>query len=470
MSRAAVSQLAMRLSAFYAATFLATGIQLPFWPVWLASRGLTASEIGVLLAAAIWVKVLATPAIGALADRTGGRRVLMGTLAAVALAAYVGLLSAGSFWLLILLNLAALTAQSALMPLGDTITLAAARSEGLDYGRIRIWGSVSFIFASIASGAALASSSGEQVLPLVLGASTLVLLACLGVPSIRPVEGAARTGGIGAVARDPKFWIFILAASALQASHQIYYGFGTLYWRSLDFSDTTIGWLWAEGVLAEILLLWQGRRLLAWLGPIGLMVLGGTAGILRWSLAALTWLPFIAALQLLHAFTFGASHLGAMYFLSRTVPPSAAASAQSLYAALSSGLGGGLVMGIAGVLYSAFGGGAYSFMAVLSAAGVVGAAALAGQRIDGTASPPRPFERVEGTSAWSVAAWSPLNHHSRPIVGSRRSAMPVLPPTGMASLFLSPSTAAARGRAQATSNTSDGRRPPHGRSRNRGML
>jgi MFS transporter, PPP family, 3-phenylpropionic acid transporter len=377
MSRAIVLRPAMRLSAFYAAIFLMTGIQLPFWPVWLASRGLTAREIGVLLAAAIWVKVLATPAIGVLADNTGGRRVLMGALAAVALAAYAGLLAAGSFWLLISLNLIGLTAQSALMPLGDTITLAAARSGGLDYGRIRLWGSVSFIFAAIASGAALSSSSGERVLPLALGASTLVLLACLCIPSIRPVEGAARSAGIRAVAGDRRFWIFVFAASALQASHQVYYGFGTLYWRSLDFSGTTIGWLWAEGVLAEILLFWHGRRLLARLGPIGLMVLGGVAGILRWSLAgALTWLPFIAALQLLHAFTFGASHLGAMHFLSRAVPPSAAASAQSLYAALSSGLGSGLVMGLAGALYSTVGGGAYSFMAVLSAAGLAGAVAL----------------------------------------------------------------------------------------------
>src|SRR5205814_10592818 len=103
-------------------------------------------------------------------------------------------------------------------------------------------------------------------------------LACVFIPTICPVEGVARIVGIRAVAGDLRFWIFILAASALQASHQVYYGFGTLYWRSLDFSDTTIGWLWAEGVLAEILLFWQGRRLLARLGPIGLMVLGGVAG------------------------------------------------------------------------------------------------------------------------------------------------------------------------------------------------
>jgi MFS family permease len=70
MSRAAVSCPAARLSAFYAATFLVTGIQLPFWPGWLSSRGFDAREIGILLAAGICAKVVATPAIGAIADRT----------------------------------------------------------------------------------------------------------------------------------------------------------------------------------------------------------------------------------------------------------------------------------------------------------------------------------------------------------------------------------------------------------------
>jgi PPP family 3-phenylpropionic acid transporter len=180
-----------------------------------------------------------------------------------------------------------------------------------------------------------------------------------------------------AFAGDLRFWVFVAAASALQASHQVYYGFGTLYWRSLDFSEATIGLLWAEGVLAEILLFWQGQNLLTRLGPAGLMALGGAAGILRWSLAGmLTSLPSIAALQLLHALTFGASHLGAMHFLSRAVPLSAAASAQSVYAAVSSGIGGGLAMIVAGMLYAAYGGGAYLFMALLSAAGLLGAVRL----------------------------------------------------------------------------------------------
>jgi PPP family 3-phenylpropionic acid transporter len=376
-------QLSLRLSGFYAASFLITGIQMPFWPVWLAGHGLGVREIATLFAMAIWVKVVATPALGALADRLGSRRAVMVALAAIAWLFYASLWSARGFWTLLPLTVAASVTQSALMPIGDSITLAAVRRDGLDYGRVRVWGSVSFILAAVGSGGvlsgALAEPSGNAVLVLVLAGSAILLLACVAMPA--PAPAASEAPGRGAfaqMARDRRFWRFVIAAAALQASHQVYYGFGTLYWRSLGFSDALIGCLWAEGVLAEIALFWLSARLLARFGPLGLMAMGGAAGILRWGLAGL--LPGLlpaAALQLLHALTFGATHLGAMNFLSRTVPPGAAASAQALYAGTSAGIGSGLVMLGAGALYAAYGGYAYLFMALLSALGLAGVARLA---------------------------------------------------------------------------------------------
>jgi MFS transporter, PPP family, 3-phenylpropionic acid transporter len=373
-----------RLGIFYAASFLVTGIQLPFWPVWLAGRGLGAREIALLFAAAIWVKVLATPMIGALADRLGRRWAMMIVLAGIAWLGYASLWQAYGFGALLGLTLVAGVAQSALMPLGDSITLGAVRRDGLDYGRVRVWGSVSFILAAMASGALLSSRDGPDlngngVLALVLAASAVLWLACLAVPAPpREAAGPPRLSALAAMAADRRFWGFAAAAAAIQASHQVYYGFGTLYWRSLGFSDATIGCLWAEGVVAEIVLFWQGSRLLARLGPLGLMAAGAAAGILRWGLAGLMpeLLP-AAVLQLLHALTFGATHLGAMNFLSRTVPPGAAASAQALYSGASAGIGSGIVMLGAGALYANYGGRAYLFMAALSALGLAGVARLA---------------------------------------------------------------------------------------------
>lgn len=371
---------AARLGGFYAAAFLVVGIQLPFWPVWLAGHGLDAQQIAAVFAAAIWAKIIAIPALGALADRVGQRRVVMVALAAVACAAYAALWPVAGFWPLLALNLVAAVAQSALMPLGDSVTLAAVRERGLDYGRVRVWGSVSFIVAAIGGGAVLAlappaAGPDNQVLALVLAASMVLLGACLAIPSAgrAAVPIRSRWAALAALAGDGRFWLLVVSAAALQARHQLYYGFGTLHWREVGFSDIVIGALWAEGVVAEIVLFWYSAPLVARLGPLGLMALGGVAGILRWSLMGVVpGLAAAAALQLLHAFTFGAAHLGAMHLMARSVPPGAAASAQSLYSALSAGLGSGLVMLAAGALYAAYGGQAYPFMALLSAVGLIG--------------------------------------------------------------------------------------------------
>lgn len=372
-----------RLGVFYAAVFLVGGIQLPFWPVWLAGRGLDARQIAIVFAAAIWAKVAATPAIGALCDRLGSRRAVMVLLALLACGFYAGLWPVWGFGLLLGFNLAAGAAQSALLPLGDSIAVAAVREEDLDYGRVRVWGSIAFIAGSIGGGVALAWTpalrGGNAVLGLVLAASVVLVAACLFVPrgGRAAASQRARWAALGQLAGNRRFWLFVVSAAALQSSHQLYYGFGTLYWHRLGFSDPVIGALWAEGVIAEIVLFWYGAPLVARLGPRGLMASAGVAGLVRWGLVGvLPGLGAAAVLQVLHALTFGAAQLGAMHFMARTVPPGAAASAQSLYSALSSGLGGGLVMLAAGALYADYGGHAYLFMASLSAAGLAGVSLL----------------------------------------------------------------------------------------------
>ena len=89
---------AARLAAFNAAAFLVIGVQLPFWPVWLAGHGLDPQQIAAVFAAAIWAKVVATPAIGALADRIGRRRVVMAGLAGIACLAYALLWPVRGLW------------------------------------------------------------------------------------------------------------------------------------------------------------------------------------------------------------------------------------------------------------------------------------------------------------------------------------------------------------------------------------
>jgi PPP family 3-phenylpropionic acid transporter len=73
-------------------------------------------------------------------------------------------------------------------------------------------------------------------------------------------------------------------------------------------------------------------------------------------------------LQCLHAFSFGATHLGAVAVVARRAPVELAATAQG-YFAVALGLVMAAAMGVSGVLYARWGSFAYGAMALVAAAG-----------------------------------------------------------------------------------------------------
>ncbi len=157
--------------------------------------------------------------------------------------------------------------------------------------------------------------------------------------------------------RAPLFLLFLLAASLIQASHALYYSFGTLNWRAQGIPDGAIGMLWSVGVVAEVALFAVSGRVIAYCGTARLLMLAGLAATLRWGVMAIDpplWAT--ALLQTLHAMSFGAAHLAAIHFLTHAVPEDRAATAQGLYAAMVAGLVLGPVTIASGPLYRTFAG------------------------------------------------------------------------------------------------------------------
>jgi PPP family 3-phenylpropionic acid transporter len=126
--------LALRYAAYYGAVFLALGVYLPFWPVWLAHRGLTAAEIGLLLALTSWIKVLALPPVARLADLSGRPNAALALLAALTLAAFSGFFLARGFAGILTVQLITALVFHSLIPLGESQTMAAVRRDGLASG------------------------------------------------------------------------------------------------------------------------------------------------------------------------------------------------------------------------------------------------------------------------------------------------------------------------------------------------
>jgi PPP family 3-phenylpropionic acid transporter len=366
-----------RLALFYGAFFAGVGIYLPFWPVWLEARGLSATEIGYVLAAAFWPRVVTSLLIPALADRFGTRRRPMIALAAATLAGVLLFALARDFSSLLLLSMITGASWAAILPLGEALALAEAKRRHLGYGRVRLWGSLAFILGAVGFGEWLEHAGPDVVLWSIAGTVAATLIACIALPEKPTAAAAPEVGKLGDLVRESGLLGFVAAAGLIQASHAAYYGFATLHWRAAGHDELVIGALWAGGVVAEVLLFAAAGALLRRLEPTRLLALAGALTAARWGLLGLSAdLVVLVPAQALHAASFGATHLAAMHYLRDRTPPDLHASAQGFYAAIGTALPFGLVTPVAGWLYGAAGGSAFFAMAALALAG----AALAGTR------------------------------------------------------------------------------------------
>jgi MFS transporter, PPP family, 3-phenylpropionic acid transporter len=383
----------VRLSLLFAAIFFVTGSSLPYLPVWLAWRDLSAPEIAIISAGPLFVRVLVTPAIAFAADRVGDHRRFLILLAWSAVAAQVLLAQMRGFLAILLASLLLAVAWTSIMPLAEAIAVRGMNAVRLDYGRMRLWGSISFTAAALAGGWVLERTSPQAIFYLLIAGSIVLAgaahaLGKSGLPGpAAPRQHRARLSAreVAALLASPTFLLFLLAAGAIQAAHAAFYTFGTLHWRALGLSTLVAGQLWTVGVAAEILIFAYSAALLGRLGPISVLLLAGLAAVARWLAMAFdpaVWLLF--ALQALHGLTFGAAHVGAIHFLARFVPEAQGGTAQAVYASFTSGilLGGATLL--AGPLYADWGGRAYLAMAGLAAVGVL--AALGLERLPQTAA------------------------------------------------------------------------------------
>jgi MFS transporter, PPP family, 3-phenylpropionic acid transporter len=387
--------MAFRLSLMQALTFLGLGIFVPFFPVWLNARGLGDVAVGFVMAIPALVRVLASAPVTALADKhvTASRLLLILNL--IVMAGYLCLWPLRDFWTITVVMLLLSVAFSGIIPLTDVITGAAVRSHGVHYGRVRLWGSVAFMLATLAGGSLL-DHLGDSSIPLVLaGCTALAVLGAAIAPRIDvrpPVEVSEQKAKPAPFPRA--FWLMVAASACVQASHGAIYAFSTLHWRGLGFSDTTIGLFWAIGIALEIALFAFAGGIVA-RGTAGLrwIAFGAMAAILRFGLMPLEpGLWGTLALQAGHAITFGMTHLGAIAAIAVLAPASRRGAAQGRLTAAQALANSGAMLG-SGFIYAKAGSLVFLAMVPLAMAGLV-LALLAMREVH--RAPPQPQSDASG--------------------------------------------------------------------------
>jgi len=378
--------LGVSISCYFGAVFLAYGVVVPYFPVWLHARGLSPVEISTVTAAPLFVRVLFTPAVLMLADRLQNYRAVIIAMSWCALALALAASAVSGFWAILVVGVAFLLTLGTCSPLVDTFAVAAVRAAGLDYGRMRLWGSITFIAANFAGGVIIEALGGGFGIWLIVVAATLAVAAAVMLPepperAPSPAAAPARGHWRGSIpvrlVTSPLFLVFLVAIGCTHGAHATFYTFGALHWQAQGLSAAWVGALWAIGVTAEVILFAFSAPVVRRFSPAQLIVAGAGAAVVRWSAMAFDPpLVLLVPLQALHALTYSAAHLGAILFITRAVSPKGQGTAQAFYAVVAAGLVLGIVGLISGALYQSWGGRVYLVAAASALIGLAAGIAL----------------------------------------------------------------------------------------------
>lgn len=343
------------ISSQYFINFGIMGIFMPYFNLYCYGLGFTGFQIGGLSAVRSIATVLFPPLWGALADRLEIRRPIYMACTMASTAIWFFYLLTTNFWHMLAVTVGFAIFRAPITSFLEAFTLDVLGGEKKSYGKIRVWGSVSFIASVLALGPVIDLYSIEIILILVFLGLLLQSIMAVKLPNIRIEKDEAPGHGKDRLL-SRRLAVFLLAAFLMLVSHGAYYGFFSIHLENLGYGKTFIGICWALASGAEILVMIFSDKIFNRFRIEDILVFSVFAAAIRWfSLFFAVSPPAILLLQLFHALTYGAFHIGSILYIDVLAPNSAKTLGQSINNASSYGLG--LMVGflITGYLYEKIG-------------------------------------------------------------------------------------------------------------------
>ncbi|MEO0319256.1 MAG: hypothetical protein RL404_2933 [Pseudomonadota bacterium] len=365
-------QLTAGVSGLYLALYLHYGF-FAFIPLWLKATGATPAEIGLLLAIPMVLRILTVAPFSAWAGRIGWVRNAITITAVLSAALILLLMGKPDYAGRIAIVLAFSITWDQLPVLADAYAVMTVRSHAVDFGRVRVWGSIAAVTSSAAAGWVI-GITGIEMLPLLVAA--LLLLPALTAPLLPSDHSMAATenkteGSWRDLVDDCLLMSALVAGAFVIASHGVITNFIAIQLSAQGISTGMIGTIQAVALSFEIFAFWFGARLLGQRDPMILIRVAAAAAFARWCIMALNpSLPIVLAVQVLQGVTSTGAILGVMLVIAQRVPVRSSAAAQGFNAVLL-----GIALAVAtfgsGLLWSHGVAISYSAMAVLALIGLL---------------------------------------------------------------------------------------------------
>jgi MFS transporter, PPP family, 3-phenylpropionic acid transporter len=351
------------LSRFYFVYYFFVGAFVPYWGLYLQSEHFSAADIGILMSLFQISRIFAPNLWGWLADHTKQRVKWIRLTAALGLLGFVAVFWAhGFFWLFLVMASLSLFTSSTL-PLSESLTLAHLATTNGHYSKIRMWGSLGFIVASVILGFAIDAYGIKSLLWFLLGVQIILFGLTFKLPEANIEPHKDDHFSIWTILKNPTVIALLLGCALMVTAHGVLYNFYSIYLAQHGYSKKVIGLLWSLGVICEIVIFMLMPKIMARFSLKKIMLISLGLAVLRFSLIGLAVdnLTLLLLAQCLHAFTFGSFHAASVEVITQFFNGRHQARGQAIYNSVAYGVGG-TIGGLAGGYALQFLGGETTFL------------------------------------------------------------------------------------------------------------
>ena len=331
-----------RLSRFYFFYYFFVGSFVPYWGIYLQSENFSPSSIGILLSLFQISRIVAPNFWGWLADHTGHRVKWIKLTSFLGLIGFIGIFWAkGFFWIFLVMSALSLFTSSTL-PLAESLTLAHLATTDGHYSRIRLWGSIGFIVASLFLGYLIDLQGINILLWVLLITQAIIFFLSNTIPEAKEIHHKKNDLSIWKIIKTPSVVALLIGCTLMVSAHGVLYNFYSIYLKEHGYSSATIGWLWAVGVICEIFIFMLMPKILRRYSLKTILLMSLFLGVIRFILIGASpdhfYLLLIA--QMFHAATFGSFHAASIEVITYFFKGRNQSRGQAIYNSVAYGIGG----------------------------------------------------------------------------------------------------------------------------------
>jgi len=327
------------ISSQYFIYFGVLGIFLPYFNLYCYHLGFSGLQIGILSALRSLAMVLFPLIWGSLADRFQIRKPIYILCTFLSASIWLFYLFFVDFWPMLIITALFGIFYAPIISFLEAVTMDVLGKEKKSYGRIRAWGSISFIVMVLVLGKIIDMYSVEIILILILAGSLIMAAISVGIPAIKPKKQELLQPGADSL-RQRRVIVFLFCAFLMLVSHGAYYGFFSIHLENLGYDSTFIGIAWALASTAEILVMIKSDKIFDRFSLENVLFFSFLVAAARWMILFFAGSTVVILLsQILHAVTYGTFHMASILYIDRLAPGQAKTLGQAVNNALTYGLG-----------------------------------------------------------------------------------------------------------------------------------